>query len=165
MSNLHTNLPVTEISCRYLRKWVKFGCLVPGKHLKLAWKWKWLGTDAGGVPLWVCKDCLTILYSLFDSPFSILKFLESTYIPPSYILEMEKVAKQGDTILVSGMKTGSSKLKARLQESIYKVRFLNIRGEDGILNAWMSFCFKFFCIFQNDLHTDVVIFFILAQRK
>uniref|UniRef100_A0A8C3NWH2 Nucleoporin 210 n=1 Tax=Cyanoderma ruficeps TaxID=181631 RepID=A0A8C3NWH2_9PASS len=51
---------------------------------------------------------------------SILKFLESTYIPPSYILEMEKVAKQGDTILVSGMKTGSSKLKARLQESIYK---------------------------------------------
>uniref|UniRef100_A0A8C0VXY7 Nucleoporin 210 n=1 Tax=Cyanistes caeruleus TaxID=156563 RepID=A0A8C0VXY7_CYACU len=33
---------------------------------------------------------------------------------------MEKVAKQGDTILVSGMRTGSSKLKARLQESIYK---------------------------------------------
>nr|XP_041573643.1 nuclear pore membrane glycoprotein 210-like [Taeniopygia guttata] len=50
----------------------------------------------------------------------ILKFLESTYIPPSYILEMEKVAKQGDTILVSGIKTESSKLKARLQESIYK---------------------------------------------
>ncbi|NXB89569.1 PO210 protein, partial [Vidua chalybeata] len=50
----------------------------------------------------------------------ILKFLESSYIPPSYIVEMEKVAKQGDTILVSGMKTGSSKLKARLQESIYK---------------------------------------------
>ncbi|NWR36525.1 PO210 protein, partial [Tachuris rubrigastra] len=50
----------------------------------------------------------------------ILKFLESTYIPPSYILEMEKVAKQGDTILVSGMKTGSSKLKAKLQESVYK---------------------------------------------
>ncbi|NXP07678.1 PO210 protein, partial [Thinocorus orbignyianus] len=50
----------------------------------------------------------------------ILKFLESTYVPPSYILEMEKVAKQGDTILVSGMKTGSSKLKARIQESVYK---------------------------------------------
>lgn len=51
----------------------------------------------------------------------ILTFLESTYIPPSYISEMEKVAKQGDTILVSGMKTGSSKLKARIQEAVYKV--------------------------------------------
>ncbi|NXN09275.1 PO210 protein, partial [Indicator maculatus] len=50
----------------------------------------------------------------------ILKFSESTYIPPSYILEMEKVSKQGDTILVSGMKTGSSKIKARIQESVYK---------------------------------------------
>jgi len=38
---------------------------------------------------------------------------------------MEKVAKQGDTILVSGMKTGSSKLKARIQESVYKVRNLH----------------------------------------
>lgn len=51
----------------------------------------------------------------------ILTFLESTYIPPSYISEMEKVAKQGDTVLVSGMKTGSSKLKARIQEAVYKV--------------------------------------------
>lgn len=78
------------------------------------------------VSLWVYKGWLTIFCSLFDSPFSILKFLESTYIPPSYILEMEKVAKQGDTILVSGMKTGSSKLKAKLQESIYKVRDLSL---------------------------------------
>lgn len=78
------------------------------------------------VSLWVYNGWLTIFYSLFDSPFSILKFLESTYIPPSYILEMEKVAKQGDTILVSGMKTGSSKLKAKLQESIYKVRNLSL---------------------------------------
>nr|XP_023475657.1 nuclear pore membrane glycoprotein 210 isoform X2 [Equus caballus] len=50
----------------------------------------------------------------------ILTFLESTYTPPSYISEMEKAAKQGDTILVSGMKTGSSKLKARIQEAVYK---------------------------------------------
>ncbi|NWS42125.1 PO210 protein, partial [Probosciger aterrimus] len=49
----------------------------------------------------------------------ILKFFESTYIPPSYISEMEKVAKQGDTILVSGMKTGSSKIEARIEENIY----------------------------------------------
>lgn len=34
---------------------------------------------------------------------------------------MEKAAKQGDTILVSGLKTGSSKLKARIQETVYKV--------------------------------------------
>jgi hypothetical protein len=34
---------------------------------------------------------------------------------------MEQAAKQGDTILVSGMKTGSSKLKARIQEAVYKV--------------------------------------------
>lgn len=86
--------------------------------------------------LCVYKGWLTIFYSLFDSPFSILKFLESTYIPPSYILEMEKVAKQGDTILVSGMKTGSSKLKARLQDSIYKVRFLNVKG--GKMDFWTS---------------------------
>ncbi|XP_077181720.1 nuclear pore membrane glycoprotein 210 isoform X2 [Paroedura picta] len=50
----------------------------------------------------------------------ILKFSESTYIPPSYIMKMEKIAKQGDIVLVSGMKTGSSKLKARIQESFYK---------------------------------------------
>ena len=34
---------------------------------------------------------------------------------------MEKAAKQGDTILVSGLETGSSKLKARIQEAVYKV--------------------------------------------
>ncbi|NWI84471.1 PO210 protein, partial [Pitta sordida] len=50
----------------------------------------------------------------------VLKFQESSYIPPSYILEMENAGKQGDTILVSGMKTGSSKLEARLQESFYQ---------------------------------------------
>ncbi|NWU97173.1 PO210 protein, partial [Upupa epops] len=50
----------------------------------------------------------------------ILKFLESSYVPPSYISELEKDAKQGDTILVSGMKTGSSKLKAKIQEGVYE---------------------------------------------
>lgn len=54
---------------------------------------------------------------------SILKFSESTYIPPSYILEMETAAKQGDIVLVSGMKTGSSKLKAKIREPVYKVRY------------------------------------------
>lgn len=45
---------------------------------------------------------------------------------------MEKAAKQGDTILVSGMKTGSSKLKARIQEAVYKVR-LGCWGTMGFL--------------------------------
>ncbi|KAM4799986.1 nuclear pore membrane glycoprotein 210 [Urocitellus parryii] len=49
----------------------------------------------------------------------ILTFSESTYTPPSYISQMEKAAKQGDTILVSGMKTGSSKLRAHIQEAVY----------------------------------------------
>ncbi|TRZ10306.1 hypothetical protein HGM15179_016803 [Zosterops borbonicus] len=78
-------------------------------------------TLAGLVFDWtVVKDPEADGFSESHNALRILKFLESTYIPPSYILEMEKVAKQGDTILVSGMKTGSSKLKARLQESIYK---------------------------------------------
>ncbi|NXN93198.1 PO210 protein, partial [Rhinopomastus cyanomelas] len=50
----------------------------------------------------------------------ILKFSESSYVPPSYISEMEKDAKQGDTILVSGKKTGSSTLKAKIQEAVYE---------------------------------------------
>uniref|UniRef100_H0Z090 Nucleoporin 210 n=1 Tax=Taeniopygia guttata TaxID=59729 RepID=H0Z090_TAEGU len=78
-------------------------------------------TLAGLVFDWtVVKDPEADGFSDSHNTLRILKFLESTYIPPSYILEMEKVDKQGDTILVSGIKTGSSKLKARLQESIYK---------------------------------------------
>lgn len=34
---------------------------------------------------------------------------------------MERVGKQGDIILVSGLKTGHAKLKAKIQESLYKV--------------------------------------------
>uniref|UniRef100_A0A4W3IEM5 Nucleoporin 210 n=1 Tax=Callorhinchus milii TaxID=7868 RepID=A0A4W3IEM5_CALMI len=52
--------------------------------------------------------------------YRLLKFSESTYTPPAYISEMEKHGKQGDTILVSGMKTGNSKLRGRIQEPIYK---------------------------------------------
>ncbi|NWX41258.1 PO210 protein, partial [Steatornis caripensis] len=78
-------------------------------------------TLAGLVFDWtIVKDTDADGFSDSHNAIRILKFLESTYIPPSYISEMEKVAKQGDTILVSGMKRGSSKLKARIQESIYK---------------------------------------------
>ncbi|XP_056129550.1 nuclear pore membrane glycoprotein 210 [Lampris incognitus] len=50
----------------------------------------------------------------------VLKFSESTYTPPGYITEMERVGKQGDIILVSGLKTGHAKLKAKIQEALYK---------------------------------------------
>uniref|UniRef100_A0A8D3D5Y6 Nucleoporin 210 n=1 Tax=Scophthalmus maximus TaxID=52904 RepID=A0A8D3D5Y6_SCOMX len=50
----------------------------------------------------------------------VLKFSESTYTPPGYISEMERVGKQGDIILVSGLKTGHAKLKAKIRESLYK---------------------------------------------
>lgn len=50
----------------------------------------------------------------------VMKFSESTYTPPAYISEMERVGKQGDIILVSGLKTGHAKLKAKIQESLYK---------------------------------------------
>ncbi|XP_017265231.1 nuclear pore membrane glycoprotein 210 isoform X2 [Kryptolebias marmoratus] len=50
----------------------------------------------------------------------VLKFSESTYTPPGYISEMERVGKQGDIILVSGLKTGHAKLKAKIQEPLYK---------------------------------------------
>uniref|UniRef100_A0AAR2KHH1 BIG2 domain-containing protein n=1 Tax=Pygocentrus nattereri TaxID=42514 RepID=A0AAR2KHH1_PYGNA len=51
--------------------------------------------------------------------FRVLKFSESTYTPPSYISEMERVGKQGDIILVSGIRTGHAKLKAKIQEALY----------------------------------------------
>ncbi|MEJ1279694.1 hypothetical protein NN561_010629 [Cricetulus griseus] len=78
-------------------------------------------TLAGLVFDWtIVKDTEANGFSDSHNALRILTFLESTYIPPSYISEMEKAAKQGDTILVSGMKTGSSKLKARIQEAVYK---------------------------------------------
>uniref|UniRef100_A0AAQ5X8U0 BIG2 domain-containing protein n=1 Tax=Amphiprion ocellaris TaxID=80972 RepID=A0AAQ5X8U0_AMPOC len=54
------------------------------------------------------------------SSLRVLKFSESTYTPPGYISEMERVGKQGDMILVSGLKTGHAKLKAKIQEPLYK---------------------------------------------
>ncbi|XP_048212293.1 nuclear pore membrane glycoprotein 210 [Perognathus longimembris pacificus] len=78
-------------------------------------------TLAGLVFDWaIVKDTEADGFSDSHNALRILTFLESTYIPPSYISEMERAAKQGDTILVSGMKTGSSKLKARIQEAVYK---------------------------------------------
>lgn len=71
----------------------------------------------------------------------VLKFSESTYTPPGYISEMERVGKQGDIILVSGMKTGHAKLKAKIQEPLYKV------------SCWSRgpFFFFFYCCHQCSL--------------
>lgn len=57
-------------------------------------------------------------------PIRVLKFSESTYTPPAYISEMERVGKQGDKILVSGLKTGHARLKAKIQEPLYKVSLI-----------------------------------------
>ncbi|XP_018095905.1 nuclear pore membrane glycoprotein 210 [Xenopus laevis] len=68
----------------------------------------------------VVKDSDSDGFSDSHNTLRILKFLESTYVPPAYITEMEKVAKQGDTVLVSGLKTGSSKLRAKMLEPVYE---------------------------------------------
>lgn len=70
----------------------------------------------------------TFLISFFLFFIRVLKFSESTYTPPGYISEMERVGKQGDIILVSGLKTGHAKLKAKIQESLYKVRWTHTRN-------------------------------------
>uniref|UniRef100_A0A8C5D5A2 BIG2 domain-containing protein n=1 Tax=Gouania willdenowi TaxID=441366 RepID=A0A8C5D5A2_GOUWI len=64
----------------------------------------------------------TLVNDLFFSLLAsrVLKFSESTYTPPGYITEMERLGKQGDFILVSGLKTGHAKLKAKIHESLYK---------------------------------------------
>ncbi|XP_078065799.1 nuclear pore membrane glycoprotein 210 [Mustelus asterias] len=78
-------------------------------------------TLAGLVFEWnIVKDTEAAGYSDSHNALRILKFSESTYTPPTYISEMEKHGKQGDTVLVSGMKTGNSKLKGKIQEAIYK---------------------------------------------
>ncbi|MBN3325349.1 PO210 protein, partial [Atractosteus spatula] len=78
-------------------------------------------TLAGLVFDWsIVKDADTASFSDSYNALRVLKFSESTYTPPAYISEMEKVGKQGDIILVSGIKTGNSKIKAKIQESLYK---------------------------------------------
>ncbi|CAL8275956.1 unnamed protein product, partial [Boreogadus saida] len=78
-------------------------------------------TLAGLVFDWtIVKDADVDGYSDSYNSLRVLKFSESTYTPPGYITEMERAGKQGDIILVSGMKTGHAKLKAKIQESLYK---------------------------------------------
>ncbi|XP_073904110.1 nuclear pore membrane glycoprotein 210-like isoform X5 [Castor canadensis] len=55
-----------------------------------------------------------------SSKIRILKYSEAEYSPPTYIAEMEKEEKQGDMILVSGIKTGAAVVKVRIYEPFYK---------------------------------------------
>ncbi|XP_060793096.1 nuclear pore membrane glycoprotein 210 [Neoarius graeffei] len=77
-------------------------------------------TLAGLVFDWsLVKGMETATFPDSYSSLRVLKFSESTYTPPTYISEMERVGKQGDIILVSGIKTGHAKLKAKIQEPLY----------------------------------------------
>ncbi|XP_019482843.1 PREDICTED: nuclear pore membrane glycoprotein 210-like [Hipposideros armiger] len=55
-----------------------------------------------------------------SSKIRILKYSEAEYSPPAYIAQMEKEEKQGDIILVSGMRTGAAVVKVRIYEPFYK---------------------------------------------
>uniref|UniRef100_A0A2K6ERN5 Nucleoporin 210 like n=1 Tax=Propithecus coquereli TaxID=379532 RepID=A0A2K6ERN5_PROCO len=55
-----------------------------------------------------------------SSKIRILKYSEAEYSPPVYIAEMEKEEKQGDMILVSGIRTGAAVVKVRIYETFYK---------------------------------------------
>nr|XP_051713226.1 nuclear pore membrane glycoprotein 210-like isoform X5 [Oryctolagus cuniculus] len=55
-----------------------------------------------------------------SSKIRILKYSEAEYSPPAYIVEMEKEEKQGDVILVSGIRTGAAVVKVRIFEPFYK---------------------------------------------
>ncbi|KAJ8257931.1 hypothetical protein GJAV_G00191270 [Gymnothorax javanicus] len=68
----------------------------------------------------IVKDAEVARFSDSHNALRVLKFSESTYTPPGYISLMERVGQQGDIILVSGIKTGNAKLKARIQETLYK---------------------------------------------
>uniref|UniRef100_A0A7M4E2U3 Nucleoporin 210 like n=1 Tax=Crocodylus porosus TaxID=8502 RepID=A0A7M4E2U3_CROPO len=55
-----------------------------------------------------------------SSKIRILKYSEAEYSPPDYVVELERAEKQGDRILVSGIKTGAAVVKVRIQEPVYK---------------------------------------------
>uniref|UniRef100_A0A452SH84 Nucleoporin 210 like n=1 Tax=Ursus americanus TaxID=9643 RepID=A0A452SH84_URSAM len=55
-----------------------------------------------------------------SSKIRILKYSEAEYSPPVYIAKMEKEEKQGDMILVSGIRTGAAVVKVRIYEPFYK---------------------------------------------
>ena len=51
----------------------------------------------------------------------ILTFSESNYAPLPHIKALEASGKRGDRILVRGIRTGSARISARLDDPVYKV--------------------------------------------
>ncbi|XP_070641693.1 nuclear pore membrane glycoprotein 210-like isoform X7 [Bos indicus] len=75
---------------------------------------------AGMVFEWsIARDNESAIEEL-SSKIRILRYSEAEYSPPAYIAEMEKEEKQGDMILVSGIKTGAAIVKVRISEPFYK---------------------------------------------
>ncbi len=50
-----------------------------------------------------------------------MKYAESDYDTPDYIDRLETKGKQGDMILVEGIRTGSAKVMAKFADPAYKV--------------------------------------------
>ncbi|XP_041094848.1 nuclear pore membrane glycoprotein 210-like isoform X2 [Polyodon spathula] len=57
-----------------------------------------------------------------DSPdrVRLVWFADAEYSPPEYILSMEAEGKQGDVVLVSGLRSGPAKLRVQINEPGYK---------------------------------------------
>nr|XP_044993946.1 nuclear pore membrane glycoprotein 210-like [Jaculus jaculus] len=55
-----------------------------------------------------------------SSKIRILKYSEAQYTPQVYIADMEKKERQGDMILVSGIRTGAAVVKVRIYDPFYK---------------------------------------------
>uniref|UniRef100_A0A0D9S5I8 Nucleoporin 210 like n=1 Tax=Chlorocebus sabaeus TaxID=60711 RepID=A0A0D9S5I8_CHLSB len=68
----------------------------------------------------IAQDNESAREELSSKVFRILKYSEAEYAPPMYIAEMEKEEKQGDVILVSGIRTGAAVVKVRIHEPFYK---------------------------------------------
>ncbi|XP_050022267.1 nuclear pore membrane glycoprotein 210-like [Alexandromys fortis] len=82
--------------------------------------WNTFSTLAGMVFEWsIAQDNESAREELF-SKIRILKFSEAEYSPPDYIVEMEKEERQGEVVLVSGMRTGAAVVKVRIYEPFYK---------------------------------------------
>uniref|UniRef100_UPI00358FE42E nuclear pore membrane glycoprotein 210 n=1 Tax=Myxine glutinosa TaxID=7769 RepID=UPI00358FE42E len=85
-------------------------------------------TTLAGLPFdWtIVKDAESVSSPDSHNALRLLRFSESAYQPPAHILAMERSGRHGDTVLVSGRKTGSSRLQARIVEPLYK----NVQGAE-----------------------------------
>ena len=77
--------------------------------------------------------------------FRILKYSESNYETPRHVEMLEREGKQGLTILVEGIRTGSAKVSAKLSDPVYKV--VKSCANFGWSNTFVAFFFFFFLFF------------------